>query len=134
MERLDRFKMQEKEATDLSVIGLYDVLPSNAILLVAIDREEDSKRENIFLLNNSLSTSFTVSSRRGGGGTVLLFIRGFPECLPTGTLETLLALPKVRYLRYLWKGQIETNKQRHLSCLYDISLETQMSHRILSSP
>ena len=31
--------------------------------------------------------------------------------------------------RYLRKGQMETNKQRHLSCLYDISLETQIHIR-----
>ena len=35
---------------------------------------------------------------------------------------------------YLRKGQMETNKQRHLSYLYNISLGTQMSHKILSSP
>ena len=83
MERLDRFEVQEKEATDLSVVGLYDILPSNAILLVAIDREEDSERENIFLLNNSLSTSFTVSSRRGGGAQFFCLSEVFPSaCQP----------------------------------------------------
>ena len=57
VEGLDHFEMQER------VVGLYDILPSNAILLVAIDRDEDSEREKFFHLNNSQSTSFTVSSR-----------------------------------------------------------------------
>ena len=34
----------------------------------------------------------------------------------------------------LWKEHMETNKQRHFSCLHDISLETQMSYKILSFP
>ena len=37
VEGLDRFEVKEREATDLSVVGLYDALPSNAILFVAID-------------------------------------------------------------------------------------------------
>ena len=63
VERLNPFEVQEREATDLSVVGLYNILPSNAILFVAIDREEDSERGKFFLLNNSQSSSFTVSSR-----------------------------------------------------------------------
>ena len=37
VERLDPFEVQERKTIDLSAVGLYDILPSNANLLVAID-------------------------------------------------------------------------------------------------
>ena len=46
VERLNPLEVEEREATDLSVVGLYDILPSSETLLVAIDREEDSERDN----------------------------------------------------------------------------------------
>lgn len=49
VERLDLLKVQEREGIDLSVVGLYDNLPSNANLLVAIERERRfRKKKNPF--------------------------------------------------------------------------------------
>ena len=63
VERLNPFEVQEREATGLLAIGLYVILPSNAALFITIDQEEDLKERKFSLLNNSQSTSFTVSSR-----------------------------------------------------------------------
>ena len=59
VERLSPLEVQEREATDLSVVGLYDILPSNETLLVAIDREEDSERDNF---PSFVSYNFSVPS------------------------------------------------------------------------
>ena len=45
VERLDPFEVQERKTIDLSVVGLYDILPSNASLLVAIDRGRRLRKE-----------------------------------------------------------------------------------------
>ena len=60
VEGLRPFELQGSEAVDLKVIGLYDILPNNEIIFVAIDREENLERENNFLFNNSQSEPFLL--------------------------------------------------------------------------